>query len=184
MEIFYFISDKFLCSYNGKTFNKIKLLEHKITSFEFCGIADGCYLIQYYAEDEYRLRGLDLNKNLPFYTMVAHCFSKYQGIGINTSYEMAIFQDQINAGHFANYQSLKFNMGSGKKKRITDIEAFSYGSIRLNIRGDFGMETVYVEGGTAQKLNLVSKDFYIQFSCLIGNLPLSDVKIKYQILGE
>jgi hypothetical protein len=181
---FYFISNKFLCEFNGSTLKKHNFLEVEINSFEFCGLADGCYLIQYYAQDQYSLRGFDFSKNLPFYTRTAHCFSRYQGLGIDDTYNFALFQKQINAGHFTNYHSKKFNMGSGKKKRITDIEGFSGGSIKLYIKGDFGLESVYIEGATAQKLNVISKDFSVYFSCVTGMLPLNDLKVKYQILGE
>ncbi|MBR2871762.1 MAG: hypothetical protein IKB98_10410 [Clostridia bacterium] len=183
-DTFYFVSDKNLCEFNGKTLKKYDFLEEEINSFEFCGIADGCYLIQYYNQEQYLLRGFDFSKSLPFYTYTMHCFSKYGGLGIDDTYSLALFQKQINAGHFVNYYSKKFNMESGKRKRIIEIEGFSAGSIKLYIKGDFGLESVFIEGATTQKLNVISKDFLVYFSCVTGMLPLTDLKVKYQVLGE
>ena len=82
------------------------------------------------------------------------------------------------------FQSKALNFGSNLIKRLSLIEFSSEEKLILTVSGNFGSEDFTIEGFTQIKCNLISRTFTFSFNCEGKCLPLKDLKLKYNVLGE
>ncbi len=186
----YFISNNFLYCFDGKKlikkefFSQNDIFKHK----EQACIVDGCYL----CSGELKPSGLSQGWYYDLFTdkkgmveiMDAYCDKS----GHAYSKEKNIIKRFIRKTTIPNsncvFQSKEINFGSNFNKRLSLIEFFSSGEIILTVSGDFGSEDFTINGFTQVKCNLISKVFTFSFNCRSDCLPLRDLKLKYNVLGE
>lgn len=184
----YFVSKGKFCCYNGKTLKQQDFIEEGTEYYapSQAGLDKGHYMFVYAKYPEY----VNLCRCIEILTgynsfLEVQIVSQEGGKGYYQEY--GFFGDFNIATQFmdysCSYKTKAMDLGSAKTKRLVGVEgSFSYGSIILS--GDFGSQTFYFKGQNSFECNLCSKAFTITLETFNYKLPLSNLKLKYQIKGE
>lgn len=191
-ESFYYIKQKDFCVYKNKKIKTIRFLpdDDKIYGYAFKPALYGeWYILSYYDSQnagEGKTVMINTETEERIFLSGTIDFSYKRGLTFNRetrfvqSYQFGNYEPTAKA----DWKSVSLNLGSAKLKRIKSVSVVSQGEVKITISGDFGSKTLFLNGVETIKENLVSKTFTLLTECNASSLPITEISIEYQIMGE
>lgn len=186
----YFVSNNFLYCFDGKKLSKKDFFPQKANLLHRgqAYIAEGYYmwageLIPFELSNGWYY---DLFNNKAGMVEFMDVYADKGGFAYNKEKNLIKRFVRKSSTEYAKcvFQSKSINLGSNHNKRLNLIEFYSAGKIVLTVSGDFGSEDFTIDGYTQVKCNLISRAFTFSFNCKGNCLPVKDLKLKYNVLGE
>jgi hypothetical protein len=184
-EIF-FISNKNLCSYkNGKIERQETIYEDFVINSTLMSAVCKEYYVKTFKKDgETYIYMYDTVKRRSHLIDGKGCEFIGDNCLINKT---AKYMYKISNGQpsFLSWTSKKINFDTCHKKKIVEIELYSSNNATLYLYSNAGNKIFSIwKGYNCKKLNLVCNEFYLNIYAYKNEITITDLKIKYKIIGE
>ncbi len=179
-----FVADGKLCVYENYTVKEKPCIYAKyILDLDFKATTkDDYYYCQVKIPDKTCVLAYDVVKQTSVLLYVIDSVMAYENVGINLREGRFYSVTNTTIAPSSKWRSVAMNFGSNEKKSLLEVSIKVTKDSLLKISGDFGYKIYNLKEGINKKtMNLSSKEFVFDLDCVLKNLIVSDLQLKYVV---